>query len=203
LHRREKIATAIHNGECYVAKEAASIIGFAIMSYHFFELGFIDLLIVAEEHRHSGIGIALLDYLSNQCKTDKLFSSTNESNLPMRGLLAKTGFIHCGQIDALDECDPELFFVKRKDEESKESTPEELSEALRSIASTLSKCEKAHKQVKRNPKPDSLDDVIDEIVDVEMMLAQMRVAFDIDDETLRERIESKFAKLAQYLESGE
>jgi NTP pyrophosphatase (non-canonical NTP hydrolase) len=60
-----------------------------------------------------------------------------------------------------------------------------------------------HKQVKRTPKPDSLDDVIDEIADVEMMLGQMRVAFDIDDETLRERIERKFAKLAQYLETGE
>jgi NTP pyrophosphatase (non-canonical NTP hydrolase) len=40
-----------------------------------------------------------------------------------------------------------------------------------------------HKQVKRSPKPHSLDDVIDEMADVEMMLAQMRPAFDISDES--------------------
>jgi NTP pyrophosphatase (non-canonical NTP hydrolase) len=56
-----------------------------------------------------------------------------------------------------------------------------------------------HKQVKRSPKPDTLDDVIGEIADVEMMLAQMRLAFGIDDETLRKRIEQKFEKLSHYL----
>jgi hypothetical protein len=45
--------------------------------------------------------------------------------------------------------------------------------------------------------------VIDEIADVEMMLAQMRLAFDISDETLRERIEAKFEKLGEYLTSEE
>ena len=86
------------------------------MNYHFFDFGFVDLLIVAEEHRRRGIGVALLDYLSRQCKTEKLFTSTNESNTPMRKLLVKAGFIPCGQIDALDDGDPELFFVKKKSE---------------------------------------------------------------------------------------
>jgi len=40
---------------------------------------------------------------------------------------------------------------------------------------------------------------IDEIADVEMMLAQMRFAFGIDDDTLRKRIECKFEKLNKYL----
>jgi hypothetical protein len=34
--------------------------------------------------------------------------------------------------------------------------------------------------------------IVDEIADVEMMLAQMRLAFDISDDTLRDRIEAKF-----------
>ena len=114
LHRIENISAAINQGECYIAKENAAIIGFAIMNYHFFDFGFVDLLIVAEEHRRRGVGVALLDYLSSQCKTGKLFTSTNESNTPMRELLAKAGFIPCGQIDALDEGDPELFFVREK-----------------------------------------------------------------------------------------
>jgi len=114
LHRTEKISAAINQGECYVVKESNTIIGFAIMSYRFFDFGFVDLLIVEEEHRRHGIGVALLDYLFRQCKTEKLFTSTNESNTPMRKLLAKAGFIPCGQIDALDDGDPELFFVKKK-----------------------------------------------------------------------------------------
>jgi hypothetical protein len=32
----------------------------------------------------------------------------------MRGLLLKAGFISCGQIDALDEGDPEIFYVKKR-----------------------------------------------------------------------------------------
>jgi len=115
LHRGEKIERAVRNGECYIAEEAAQIVGFAIMDYAFFECGFIELLIVAEDCRRRGIGESLLEHLSHCCATEKLFTSTNESNDLMRGLLIKAGFTLCGQIDALDEGDPELFYVKRKD----------------------------------------------------------------------------------------
>jgi GNAT superfamily N-acetyltransferase len=115
MHRHEQISMAVFKEECYVAEDAAQIIGFAIMDYSFFSCGFVALLIVKEEYRRRGIGAALLDYLFQQCKTEKLFTSTNESNAPMRGLLKKSGFIPCGQIDALDEGDPELFFVRKKE----------------------------------------------------------------------------------------
>jgi RimJ/RimL family protein N-acetyltransferase len=55
-----------------------------------------------------------MDYLFAECKTPKLFTSTNQSNKPMQKLLGKTGFTFCGQIDALDEGDPEMFYVKQK-----------------------------------------------------------------------------------------
>jgi NTP pyrophosphatase (non-canonical NTP hydrolase) len=58
-----------------------------------------------------------------------------------------------------------------------------------------------NKHVKRSPKPGTLDAVLDEIADVEMMLAQMRIAFDIDDETLHRRIDKKFEVLEKYLSS--
>lgn len=69
---------------------------------------------VAEKYRHCGIGFALLNHLFAICKTQKLFTSTNKSNEPMQKLLGKSGFSFCGEIDALDEGDPELFFVKQK-----------------------------------------------------------------------------------------
>jgi len=51
----------------------------------------------------------------------------------------------------------------------------------------------------RLPNEEAVKNILDEIADVEMMLAQMRIVFGIDDDTLRKRIEYKFEKLSQYL----
>ena len=59
------------------------------------------------------------------------------------------------------------------------------------------------KHINRTLRSDTIDNILDEIADVEMMLAQMRLALRIDDDTLRERIESKFEKLRQYLSNDE
>ncbi|MCL2109165.1 MAG: hypothetical protein FWH20_07460 [Oscillospiraceae bacterium] len=53
------------------------------------------------------------------------------------------------------------------------------------------------KYVNRSIKP-SKDELLDEIADVEMMLAQVRLALKLDDELLRKRIDSKFEKLSKY-----
>jgi len=113
LHRNEKILKATQHGECFVVEMGSQIIGFATMNYCFFDYGFVELMIIAEGYRHSGVGTALTAYLLHICSTEKLFTSTNESNYPMRAFLAKNGFRACGQIDALDEGDPELFFIKK------------------------------------------------------------------------------------------
>ena len=114
FRRTESIHHAIKRDECYIAVYDGVIKGFAIMNYTFFDNGFMELLMVAEKYRQCGIGSVLLNHLFAVCKTEKLFTSTNRSNRPMRKLLGKLGFVFCGQIDALDEGDPELFFVKRK-----------------------------------------------------------------------------------------
>jgi len=59
------------------------------------------------------------------------------------------------------------------------------------------------KYINRTPQPGRIDNILDEIADVEMMLAQMRLALNIDDETLRKRIERKFERLNQYLSKDE
>ena len=43
---------------------------------------------------------------------EKLWTSTNQSNAPMCALLSRLGFILSGQIDNLDDGDPELVFVR-------------------------------------------------------------------------------------------
>ena len=59
------------------------------------------------------------------------------------------------------------------------------------------------KYINRTPQANMKENILDEIADVEMMLAQMRVALDIDDVTLRERIECKFERLRHYLSKDE
>ena len=60
-----------------------------------------------------------------------------------------------------------------------------------------------NKHVKRTPQDGTLDNVMDEIADVEMMLAQMRLVFGISDEVIHERISEKFTKLEKYLKDDE
>ena len=46
------------------------------------------------------------------CQTGKVFTSTNQSNLPMQRLCDRLGFIKSGYVENLDEGDPELIYVK-------------------------------------------------------------------------------------------
>jgi len=55
------------------------------------------------------------------------------------------------------------------------------------------------KYINRTPKANSVDIITDEIADVEMMLSQLRLALEIDDDTLRKRISHKFDRLSKYL----
>jgi len=59
------------------------------------------------------------------------------------------------------------------------------------------------KYVNRTRQPGMVENILDEIADVEMMLAQMRLVLGIDDDALRKRIEFKFERLNQYLSRDE
>ena len=51
--------------------------------------------------------------MGSLCRTPKLFTSINLSNLGMQSLLAKSGYELSGVIHNLDEGDPELVYLKR------------------------------------------------------------------------------------------
>ena len=55
------------------------------------------------------------------------------------------------------------------------------------------------KQFNRSPAPETTKGVLDEMADVEIMLAQMRLALGIGDDAFRKRIDEKFEKLEQLL----
>jgi GNAT superfamily N-acetyltransferase len=83
-----------------------------VLNDTFFDQPFIALVVVKESARRRGIAAAIMRALESQCRGGKLFTSTNASNAPMQGVLAQLGFIRSGQIDNLDDGDPELIFVK-------------------------------------------------------------------------------------------
>ncbi|MNM56373.1 hypothetical protein D3C76_534320 [compost metagenome] len=113
--RRRFIAQATACSQCWVAVEAHAaslLIGYGVLNQAFFDQPFIPLIVVKASARRRGVASAILRTLEAQCTGRKLFTSTNASNTPMRTLLSQHGFIGSGQIENLDEGDPELIYVK-------------------------------------------------------------------------------------------
>ncbi len=111
--RVEFIRREVTSGNCFVAVADEVVIGYGVLNYTFFYHGSIDMLYVHSDFRRSGAGAALLRHMETLCKTPKLFTSTNLSNLPMRALLAKLGYVLSGMILNLDDEDPEIVYFKR------------------------------------------------------------------------------------------
>lgn len=96
-----------------VARTGDELLGFAVWDLSFYGNGFVALLIVRPDCRRSGVASALMRSLEELCPTEKLFTSTNESNTAMRRLCARLGFVESGRIENLDEGDPEVVYFKR------------------------------------------------------------------------------------------
>ena len=108
--RIDFIDRAIDSATCLVADNNGTVIAYGVLEYSFFGNGFVSMVYVANSARRRGVGRSLMRALANQCKTSKLFTSTNESNSAMRALLATLGYVPSGVIENLDPDDPELVF---------------------------------------------------------------------------------------------
>jgi len=112
LARRAKIDAATAARRCWVADRRGGMVGYGVLTDHFYDRPFIDLIYVAEDSRRSGVGDALLATIERSVPGDRIFTSTNESNTAMRALLLKREYMPSGRIENLDADDPELVFVK-------------------------------------------------------------------------------------------
>ena len=111
--RRDFIARSIHSGATWVAVIDETVVGYAVLDYSFYDYGFISMLYVHSQYRKQGIGLALVQRLELTCMTNKLFTSTNESNHPMHSLLARLQYAPSGIINNLDKDDPEIIYFKQ------------------------------------------------------------------------------------------
>lgn len=111
--RRAQIEEWVHGGHCFVAQRERRIVGYCVLNRQWFASFFIALVTVAENERRKGVGTALIEHLIALVPpSEKPWTSTNRSNSAMRPLLPRLGFIASGQIDNLDDDDPELVFVR-------------------------------------------------------------------------------------------
>ena len=116
--RHAYIDRAIESKQCFVALDDSEPVGYAVLSYQFYDNGWVDMLYVGRDSRRRGIGGALLAHIAQNCITPKLFASTNQSNKPMRALLERAGFESSGVIHNLDVGDPELVYFKPLDRDA-------------------------------------------------------------------------------------
>ena len=116
--RQAYIDRAVESKQCFVALDDSAPVGYAVLSYQFYNNGWVDMLYVGRDSRRRGIGGALLAHVAQHCITPKLFASTNQSNKPMQALLTKAGFEPSGVIHNLDVGDPELVYFKQLDRDT-------------------------------------------------------------------------------------
>jgi ribosomal protein S18 acetylase RimI-like enzyme len=111
-HHLAFIRHALGSKECLVAEDEGAIAGFVVWDRGFYARPFLWMLGVDPAHQHEGIASALIAHVESLNAGLALYTSTNESNAVMQGLLKKRGFEAVGRLEDLDPGDPEIFFRK-------------------------------------------------------------------------------------------
>jgi GNAT superfamily N-acetyltransferase len=110
--RRALISQGIAQESCWIAGRDDLPEGYLVLSRrHFFGRDFVSLVEVKASARRRGLAGMLFQAAENGA-TRQLFTSTNQSNHPMRALLESRGYQEAGVIDHLDLDDPEIVFVR-------------------------------------------------------------------------------------------
>jgi GNAT superfamily N-acetyltransferase len=112
LDRAARFQRAASKSRLLVAEVEGELVGYAAQG-RFFGYDFLELLAVRPDKRRQGIATALIRAVEARSSSGKLFTSTNRSNTPMRGLCQRLGFQPSGVVENLDNDDPELVYYKR------------------------------------------------------------------------------------------
>ena len=111
--RRGLIGPAIAESRCSVARADGIVRGYVVTSHNFFGHAIVDLLVVHPDYRRRGLASTLMRSAELDTHGEKLFTSTNQSNIAAQRLFERLGFTRSGVIENLDEGDPELIYFKR------------------------------------------------------------------------------------------
>jgi len=105
------LATRVRSGEVLLFESSGRLLGYAVLRpTSFFDRDFVELLVVGAHDRRHGIGSLLLREAAAQSTTARIFTSTNRSNTPMIRLLEQMSWRRSGELEGIDDGDPELVF---------------------------------------------------------------------------------------------
>jgi len=110
-NKHARFLRALVNGDVSVAEDARTVADFMWLT-EFFGHTFVNVLAIEAEHRRHGYAGMLLEFAERDALTDRVFTSTNRSNVPMHTLLAHYGWTRCGEVDHIDPGDPEIVYVE-------------------------------------------------------------------------------------------
>ena len=110
MQRLQWLHHALDSGSVFLAQVVSQVVGFAVLEHTFFGHGFVSLVAVAPDQRRRGGATSLLRAARTRCRTHKLFTSTNQSNLAAQALFDRVGFAPSGSIFNLDPGDPEVVY---------------------------------------------------------------------------------------------
>lgn len=110
--RRHEIEKAIQEQRCLTCFSDGETAGFLIFHTSFFDYAFISLLMVRPSFRRKGVASSMINHFEQISPTNKIFSSTNQSNMMMHRLFHSLGYMKSGSIEHLDEDDSEIIYYK-------------------------------------------------------------------------------------------
>ncbi|MDQ6942812.1 MAG: GNAT family N-acetyltransferase [Candidatus Eremiobacteraeota bacterium] len=110
--KRRRFLRGLDEGEVVVVGDGDAIAAYAWIYEGFFGHTFLAYLATQPHDRRNGLAGMLLRATEQRAVTDRVFSSTNVSNVAMQAVFDRYGWRRCGQIDELDPGDPELVYVK-------------------------------------------------------------------------------------------
>ena len=113
IDRTKHMQSALADGGCFVGGRFQDPQGVLISGEMFFNRPFVSLLMVEEHARRCALASALMTAAEARYSGRQMFTSTNQSNLPMQTLLQRRGYLLAGVAFYLDPGDPELIFVKK------------------------------------------------------------------------------------------
>jgi ribosomal protein S18 acetylase RimI-like enzyme len=112
LRRWDFSPNELRGSTVFVAYGDGLAVGYAIAAVRFFDRGFVWMLAVDPAHRRRGVATALMRTAEVWCPSDRLFTSTNQSNAPARRLYESLGYLESGTVENLDPGDPEVFYCR-------------------------------------------------------------------------------------------
>lgn len=101
----------VEKGECFVAVEEGSAVGYAVFNKSFYLKPFIQFLCVRPEFYRQGVASKLLEYVEGIYDEGKIFTSTESDNLAMLRLFDRRGYHVSGVIENIQERS-EIVFCK-------------------------------------------------------------------------------------------